>query len=416
MDAERRVQQDLATAGTPTPAGGVEGGAPPLRAQLRGLDYEAGSAALRPPGGPDGQQTGDVEGGKTDPLKAKIDKAEAALVDDPKSGWGRVLAECHGVDVRENNIPNPLSLKQKFPGMRVSENPHSPCLRDEWGLAYQCVEFVNRYYALRLGHKNMVGTGNAKDYLGEGDRGLETHYNNGPTRPQAGDLMVSVTGGGGFGHVGIVRSVSAGAIEVAQQNAGAGNAIKRDSLQKTGGGWRIGDGSYWRGFRRKPGAAPVVSADPATPSDDSAPAENPDAAGGATYTVRRGDTLSAIAERFGVPGGYRELARLNGIANPSVIHAGQVLRLPGAGPASPAPAVAPADKPAPDKPAPDKPAADKAPAESATFRYTVVAGDTLSAIALRFGVAGGYRALARLNGIANPSVISVGLVLRVPRA
>ena len=49
-----------------------------------------------------------------------------------------------------------------------------------------------------------------------------------------------------------------------------------------------------------------------------------------TYVVRRGDTLSQIARRFGTT--TAELARLNGIANPSAIYAGQVLRLSGAAP------------------------------------------------------------------------------------
>ncbi|MGG6795640.1 UNVERIFIED_CONTAM: glucosaminidase domain-containing protein [Streptococcus canis] len=44
-----------------------------------------------------------------------------------------------------------------------------------------------------------------------------------------------------------------------------------------------------------------------------------------TYTVRSGDTLSAIAKKFNTT--YQELARINGIANPNIISVGQVLRL-----------------------------------------------------------------------------------------
>ena len=46
----------------------------------------------------------------------------------------------------------------------------------------------------------------------------------------------------------------------------------------------------------------------------------------ATYQVRSGDTLSAIAAQFGTTVG--ELAALNDIANPSLIRVGQVLQLP----------------------------------------------------------------------------------------
>jgi nucleoid-associated protein YgaU len=49
-----------------------------------------------------------------------------------------------------------------------------------------------------------------------------------------------------------------------------------------------------------------------------------------TYRVRSGDTLSKIASRLHIAGGWRELYRLNRshISNPNVIHVGQLLRLP----------------------------------------------------------------------------------------
>jgi lipoprotein-anchoring transpeptidase ErfK/SrfK len=61
-------------------------------------------------------------------------------------------------------------------------------------------------------------------------------------------------------------------------------------------------------------------------SGSSATAGHPTAAG-STYVVRPGDTLSQIAQRFGTT--TAALARLNSIANPSFIYAGQVLRMPG---------------------------------------------------------------------------------------
>jgi peptidoglycan endopeptidase LytE len=53
----------------------------------------------------------------------------------------------------------------------------------------------------------------------------------------------------------------------------------------------------------------------------------------ATYTVRSGDTLASIAARFGTT--YQALAAINGISNPNIIYAGQVLRLSGSAPADP---------------------------------------------------------------------------------
>lgn len=56
-----------------------------------------------------------------------------------------------------------------------------------------------------------------------------------------------------------------------------------------------------------------------TPSNPSTPSTN-------TYTVQYGDTLSAIALRFGTT--VAILCQLNNISNPNLIYAGQVLILP----------------------------------------------------------------------------------------
>ncbi len=112
--------------------------------------------------------------------------------------------------------------------------------------------------------------------------------------------------------------------------------------------------------------------------------------GGGTYTVKPGDTLSAIGSRFGVS--YQALASMNGLANPNLIFAGQVLHLPrGAGPVAQAPASAPA---------------------SGNGRYTVVPGDTLSGIGARFGVP--WQSIARENGLCSPYRIYPGQSLSIP--
>jgi nucleoid-associated protein YgaU len=60
-----------------------------------------------------------------------------------------------------------------------------------------------------------------------------------------------------------------------------------------------------------------------------ATAPAPAAPAAQTYTVVRGDTLSAIAKRFyGKASEYRKIASANNIANPDLIHPGQVLTIP----------------------------------------------------------------------------------------
>ena len=105
------------------------------------------------------------------------------------------------------------------------------------------------------------------------------------------------------------------------------------------------------------------------------------------YVVQPGDTLSGIAARFGLPGGWQALYAANRTAigpDPDIIRTGTVLTLPG--PAVPA-------------------------------RYSVAAGDTLSGIAARFGLPGGWRALYAANRTAigpDPDVIRTGTVLDHP--
>ncbi|MGH3863494.1 LysM peptidoglycan-binding domain-containing protein [Actinokineospora sp.] len=68
-----------------------------------------------------------------------------------------------------------------------------------------------------------------------------------------------------------------------------------------------------------PEPAPVPEAAPAAPA---APSHQ-------TYTVVSGDTLSAISKRFyGDANQYMKIAQASGIANPDLIHPGQVLTIP----------------------------------------------------------------------------------------
>ncbi|GAB15196.1 hypothetical protein ARGLB_083_00850 [Arthrobacter globiformis NBRC 12137] len=54
------------------------------------------------------------------------------------------------------------------------------------------------------------------------------------------------------------------------------------------------------------------------------------AVSGETYTVQDGDTLSKIADKLGIHGGWQHLADANAdtISNPNLVFVGQVLQLP----------------------------------------------------------------------------------------
>jgi len=81
-----------------------------------------------------------------------------------------------------------------------------------------------------------------------------------------------------------------------------------------------------------PTASPGESATPSpSPSESAAPSPSPSGSPVAakTYVVQTGDTLYGIAMTLGLgPNGVQELATLNGIADPSTIRPGQVLKLP----------------------------------------------------------------------------------------
>lgn len=79
--------------------------------------------------------------------------------------------------------------------------------------------------------------------------------------------------------------------------------------------------------------APAAPA-PSTPAPQVLPAN------GGAYTVQRGDTLSQIAQRYGLS--TAQLAAANGIGNASYIYAGQTLTIPGVTDTGQAAAVAPA--------------------------------------------------------------------------
>ena len=94
-----------------------------------------------------------------------------------------------------------------------------------------------------------------------------------------------------------------------------------------------------------------------------------------THVVQYGENLSSIATKYRTT--YQALASLNGLSNPNMIYAGQVLKVN-----------------------------EKV---STTRTYTVRSGDNLSSIASRLGIT--YQVLAQRNGLSNPNLIYPGQTL-----
>ena len=108
----------------------------------------------------------------------------------------------------------------------------------------------------------------------------------------------------------------------------------------------------------------------------------------ATYEVQDGDTISSIADSFGIP--TPAILTLNGLSWNSLLHSGQVLKLSAE---------------------PTKRAAGS-PARVAGNGYLVQNGETLSTIADRLGIS--TEALIAANNLGDSLTIYAGQMIRIP--
>lgn len=96
------------------------------------------------------------------------------------------------------------------------------------------------------------------------------------------------------------------------------------------------------------------------------------------HMVRFGETLSSIGKKYGVA--WQKIAEANKLTNPNLIMVGQKLVIPGK--------------------------------KTAPAPYTVKRGDTLGAIAKKYGYM--VTELSSFNGIKNPNLIQIGQVIKFP--
>ncbi|MEE3660954.1 N-acetylmuramoyl-L-alanine amidase AmiB [Brenneria sp. g21c3] len=140
-------------------------------------------------------------------------------------------------------------------------------------------------------------------------------------------------------------------------------------------------------------AAPKQEDRPVPPATSRAttPAEKTGSSGGIRHTVARGETLSSIAARYGVSmSAIRDINKLN----KDIVWIGQRLRIPASGVKQTATAAS----------------AKKA---AAVVKHKVVRGDTLSAIADRYGVS--MKEIQRANDM-NSGAVQLGQTLLIPSA
>jgi len=97
-----------------------------------------------------------------------------------------------------------------------------------------------------------------------------------------------------------------------------------------------------------------------------------------THVVRKNETLSAIAQKYGISA--NAIQAYNGISNPNLLFVGKKLKIPSGS-------------------TPEVP-------------YVVRKGDSLSSIASRFGVS--QSALSSRNGISSPNLIKIGQKIIIP--
>ena len=125
-----------------------------------------------------------------------------------------------------------------------------------------------------------------------------------------------------------------------------------------------------------------------------------------THKVKSGETLSTIARRNGVS--TDQLQQANGLHG-TVIHPGDTLQVPGAGPAS----ATLADVAAPrDEIAAQLPEHQKAAQKPSSRVHVVKTGDSLWAVARRYGVT--VPALAAANGMSSKTPLTPGTRLEIP--
>lgn len=259
-------------------------------------------------------------------------------------------------------------------------NAHKPLARgyavkytDAW-----CATYASAV-AIKAGLTDIIPTECSCSKLIELAKKLGIWVENDAYIPEAGDFVEYDWDDNGVGdntgnpdHIGMVVSVSGKTITVIEGNKN--NAVEYREIAV--------NGKYIRGF-----IAPNY-ASKATKEEVKEEVKKDENVSETVYTVKKGDTLSKIASKYGTT--YQVLAEYNGIKNPNVISVGQKIKIP---------------------------AADSSTEVTSTptdRTYTVKKGDSLWKIAVQqLGNGSRYTEIKTLNGLKN-NTIHAGQVLKIP--
>lgn len=220
----------------------------------------------------------------------------------------------------------------------------------DFGFKGECVSLIQQYLYQVCGIK-FKARGNAKDWANNIIEGWDKFDVSNTLK--AGDILVYTTGK--YGHIVIVNAD----LKCLEQNWNYNKKVTVSEIRK-------GYSCILRS--RKAIDVGNNNTEQTSNSDKTA----------ITYTVKAGDTLSEIALRYGTT--YQELAKINNIKNPNLIHVGQVIKING----------------------------------TTETTYTVKSGDTLSGIASKYGTT--WQKLYEKNKsvIGNdPNLIKPGQVLKI---
>lgn len=140
--------------------------------------------------------------------------------------------------------------------------------------------------------------------------------------PKLGACMVwrkgaTLSGSDGAGHVAIVEKIISPTRIVTSESGWNSSAFWTKTRNKGNGNWGAGSGYTFLGFIYNPAVSETPTTTPTAPDTQHTEV---------VYTVRKGDTLGEIANRYGTT--YQVLASYNGIANPNLIDIGQKIKIP----------------------------------------------------------------------------------------